>query len=147
MYFTARPGDESYPPQFEPLFGRVDAKKGHPLHLDNSDVTMNVCLGDTFEGGDLQFTIPYPWAPKRPAVKIEEPPEGQDPYAGLMARRTFPGEVEDEPPVRYENDFSVRHQIGKAVIHPGAIQHKSEDLRKGERFNLIRMHQLCNEHC
>lgn len=66
------------------------------IHRDESDITLNVCLGKTFTGGRLVF-------------------RANDNY--LMAK--------------------VDHEVGSALLHNGDHLHQAQNVRSGERVNLI----------
>jgi len=61
--YLSRPRDQEY-------FGddKTDSRIGHPYHVDSGDVTANVCLGDIFEGGAVNFRVPSLWDPDAPPV-------------------------------------------------------------------------------
>ena len=71
------------------------------MHVDNSDVTFNVCLGKEFTGAGLAF-------------------------CGYMG----------EPHHRKLSHTYV-HRKGHCVVHLGRRRHGADDIRSGERMNLI----------
>jgi hypothetical protein len=80
-------------------------------HVDNSDLTVNICLGrEGFTGGGLFF------------YGMRE--EGTNPPP------TWP--TAEEPAW-----WTYEHQVGKGIFHPGKQYHGAEELTGGERCNLI----------
>lgn len=79
------------------------------FHVDDSDVTINVCLGREFEGGDLLC-------------------HGQ--RCELHCKST--------PPLPELNEGTrVSHKVGQAIIHIGKHRHAALPITAGERSNLI----------
>eukprot|EP00301_Raphidiophrys_heterophryoidea_P027497 c9685_g1_i2.p1 GENE.c9685_g1_i2~~c9685_g1_i2.p1 ORF type:complete len:439 (+),score=106.99 c9685_g1_i2:139-1317(+) len=77
------------------------------FHVDDSEVTLNVCLGcPGFEGGNLFFR----------GIRC----------AHHRQTESDPGE-----------SVQVKHEIGTAVIHAGKHRHGALDVEAGERYNLI----------
>ena len=77
------------------------------FHVDSSDVTLNVCLGRTFEGGGLFFR-------------------------GVRCRKhQQTGCTTEDEHVRYH------HKPGTAVLHRGHHRHGAHEITSGERCNLI----------
>ncbi|CAL1158928.1 unnamed protein product [Cladocopium goreaui] len=83
-------------------------------HVDSSDVTLNLCLGGSFEGGDVYFHGPAG--------------EGRDPMTS-----PHPG----GPGPCSHCRASHQHHSGTALIHLGNHIHGAHQLRKGRRTNLI----------
>ena len=71
------------------------------MHVDNSDVTFNVCLGKEFTGAGLAFCG----------------------YMGEPAHRHL--------------SYTYVHRKGHCVVHLGRRRHGADDIRSGERMNLI----------
>ena len=71
------------------------------MHVDNSDVTFNVCLGKEFTGAGLAFCG----------------------YMGEPAHRRL--------------SYTYVHRKGYCVVHLGRRRHGADDIRSGERMNLI----------
>lgn len=84
------------------------SRKGLVPHVDDSEVTLNVCLSGGFEGGGLQFHGLR--TPDETTVAYELP----------------------EP-----NQFTYQHQLGRAVMHLGNHFHEVKDVTAGERHVLI----------
>ena len=80
---------------------RLDEDRDLDIHMDQSEVTLNVNLGRTFTGGALLFH-------------------------GMR----------DHPSERQEN-VSVPHALGTAVLHVGQHWHGAAPLQSGERYNWI----------
>lgn len=88
-------------------------------HRDDSDVTLNVCLGKEFEGSELYFHSD----------------------SGATCNCTA-AEVEDEYAYPHPEDcsfctFRYSHKPGVALMHTGNHVHGTEKLKHGERSNLI----------
>ncbi|KAL6049368.1 putative 2oxoglutarate and iron-dependent oxygenase domain containing protein 2 [Balamuthia mandrillaris] len=81
-------------------------------HVDNSDITLNVCLGKEFEGGDLLFQGCKDSAIMKVPAKMHA-------Y------------------MREEKEALVRHKVGHALLHLGSHIHSAKKLVSGERVNLI----------
>ncbi|WP_372367100.1 prolyl hydroxylase family protein [Candidatus Uabimicrobium sp. HlEnr_7] len=76
------------------------------FHVDASDVTVNICLGNEFEGGDLYFG----------GIRC------------AFCQETSPKKAEE---------IYVRHQPGHAILHRGKHRHSAQDIKSGERLNMI----------
>lgn len=81
-------------------------------HMDDSDFTLNICLGrGTFSGSRLYFcTDANPTRPRTPDVEQEDAAGG----------------------VHWQ-----MHQPGVGVAHPGIVWHGAECIGTGERWNLV----------
>lgn len=77
------------------------------LHVDDSEVTLNICLGKTFEAGELAF-------------------------AGLRCNH----HQSTTHPLPNET-IQVEHKIGQACLHLGRQRHAAMPISSGERYNLI----------
>jgi hypothetical protein len=77
------------------------------MHVDDADITLNICLGKQFTKGDLLFA----------GVRCHH-----------HQRTTFalPGE-----------QVFVEHKVGQACLHVGRHRHAATGIDSGERFNLI----------
>ena len=76
-------------------------------HRDDSDVTLNVCLGKQFTGGSLFFC------------------------------NTGVPQVDFNNPMQMPPTFDFDHEIGTAVVHLGRLQHGARPIASGTRCNLI----------
>ncbi len=76
------------------------------FHVDQSDVTLNVCLGEEFVGGNLYF-------------------------GGIRCA------VHQQTEPRKEEEISVPHFPGQALLHRGKHRHAAQQIEKGRRMNLI----------
>lgn len=76
------------------------------FHVDQSDVTLNVCLGESFSGGELYFG----------GIRC------------AVHQTTMP---------RPEEELSVQHRPGRAVLHRGKHRHAARKITQGRRMNLI----------
>lgn len=76
------------------------------FHVDTSDVTLNVCLGKSFRGGDLYFR-------------------------GVRCA------LHQTTAWRADEDFSIHHVPGMAILHRGRHRHGAHPVTNGERYNLI----------
>jgi hypothetical protein len=76
------------------------------FHVDDADVTLNVCLGETFSGGDLRLR----------GLRCEQ--HLQDGW-------------------RPEEDVSIAHVPGQALLHAGKHRHEALAIASGRRVNLI----------
>lgn len=92
-------------------YGRgADAELG--FHADDSEVTLNLCLGDADERG--------------PAFEGAE--------LTLMGLRC---ELHRQSDVRADEVIELQHEPGTAILHAGAHRHRVEPIRSGRRRNLI----------
>lgn len=66
------------------------------VHHDDSDITLNICLGGDFKGGKLVF-------------------------------------LDDDG----KSVAKLEHVVGRAVLHPGAHYHQAQNIKSGNRTNLI----------
>lgn len=80
------------------------------MHRDISDVTVNLSLGDVFEGGRLLLKG---WGPR------------------------FLTGTEQQATANRERFFEQHHEPGLALLHMGSHPHKAEPITSGERLNLI----------
>eukprot|EP01088_Endostelium_zonatum_P018160 TRINITY_DN5723_c0_g1_i1.p1 TRINITY_DN5723_c0_g1~~TRINITY_DN5723_c0_g1_i1.p1 ORF type:complete len:762 (+),score=185.85 TRINITY_DN5723_c0_g1_i1:6-2291(+) len=87
-------------------------------HVDDSDLTVNICLGkEGFKGGDLYFY----------GTRDEEAENRSVP-----PRWPYDAEAADNPPWS-----KYKHQVGRGVFHQGNQYHGVDDITYGERCNLI----------
>lgn len=84
-------------------------------HMDASVVTMNVCLGKSFEGSGVEF---------RPRDMIDE--------TGRRSSSSFHSVVTASNDTR-----TVALSPGLALFHHGQHRHRTHPLRSGERINMI----------
>eukprot|EP01104_Vermistella_antarctica_P007013 TRINITY_DN1773_c0_g1_i2.p1 TRINITY_DN1773_c0_g1~~TRINITY_DN1773_c0_g1_i2.p1 ORF type:complete len:379 (-),score=68.06 TRINITY_DN1773_c0_g1_i2:42-1178(-) len=77
------------------------------FHVDDSEVTLNLCLGDTFQGGDLFFG----------GVRCE---------SHQSTTAVLPNEA-----------FDFQHVLGRGLIHLGKHRHAAKHITAGRRMNLI----------
>ncbi len=77
------------------------------FHVDDSAVTLNVCLGTEFTGGQLYF-------------------------GGIRCA----AHVGSTPP-KDDEEIYLDHQIGTACIHLGNHRHRALPITSGRRLNLI----------
>merc|ERR1712118_211736 len=92
-------------------------------HRDDSDLTLNLCLGRRFQGADVYFHE----APQRGSCCAcsREPEEVDEEYA-------YPHPAS----CRYCT-FRYQHVPGTAIFHMGRHVHGVSRLESGERANLI----------
>lgn len=83
-------------------------------HVDQADLTVNICLGRKFEGGRLFF-----YGLRENLTEDEK----------LHVPPLYPSEK--KPPV-----FWYDHRVGEGVFHLGE-QYRTEEIRSVERINLI----------
>ncbi|QDU83205.1 hypothetical protein Pla163_03030 [Planctomycetes bacterium Pla163] len=84
-----------------------DADQDLGFHVDDSEVTLNLCLGDApFDGSELT----------------------------LMGLRC---ELHRQTVVFGDETIEVEHRPGTAILHAGAHRHRVEPIRRGRRRNLI----------
>jgi len=76
------------------------------FHVDDSEVTINACLGKNFMGGDLYF-------------------------GGIRCYN------HQQRPPKPEEEISVSHTPGTAILHLGKHRHAARRVISGERHNLI----------
>lgn len=77
------------------------------LHVDDSDVTLNVCLGEDFSNGELLF-------------------EGVRCNHHQSTTHPLPGE-----------QCVIEHKLGQACVHVGRHRHSAMPISRGKRCNLI----------
>lgn len=77
-------------------------------HVDDSEVTLNICLSDSFEGGGLRFHGKR--HPEKTTLAYDLPSP---------------------------NEATYQHKFARAVIHLGGHFHEVLDVTKGERHVLI----------
>jgi hypothetical protein len=77
------------------------------MHVDDADVTLNVCLGRNFTKGELMFAGARCNHHQRTTHALE-------------------GEM-----------VLVEHKVGKACLHIGRHRHMATSIASGERYNLI----------
>lgn len=82
------------------------------IHKDDSDITLNICLGKQFTGGGLYFHGCKP-------SKVIPIPSNLHAYE-IEHRKT-----------------TLAHSIGYGVMHMGCHLHGASDIEEGERMNLI----------
>lgn len=63
----------------------IETQKSLARHVDESDVTLNVCLGKRFEGGSLVF---YPSSDRK--MEVEQKPGYALVHLGCLAHRATP---------------------------------------------------------
>ena len=102
---------------------------GLDMHEDDSDVTLNVCLGKVFEGATLTFC----------GALGDDDDDGDE--AGDEAAAGGGGDVAARPRVRggahRRKSATYAHEVGRAVLHRGRHRHGADDIAAGERVNLI----------
>ena len=77
------------------------------FHVDDSEVTLNLCLGEEpFSGAELV----------------------------LLGRRCA---AHRQTPVDPGERLEIEHEVGTAILHAGAHRHQVEPIRRGVRRNLI----------
>jgi hypothetical protein len=83
-----------------------DRDRDLSLHVDDAEVTLNVCLGEEFAGGDLR----------------------------VLGHRCL---AHADTAAEADEDASVGHAVGTALVHAGALRHLAEPVTAGRRSNLI----------
>lgn len=92
---------------------QVFQRSGLSMHTDDSEITLNCCLNDEFEGGKLNiFTV-----------------RGKE----------YTGNRKENERFRYESDLETQISLkkGYAVIHRGRQFHSVDDVESGQRAVLI----------
>jgi len=77
------------------------------FHRDDSEVTLNLCLGRDFKGGELYF-------------------------GGVRCRKH-----QQVPPVQGKEGHKIGHNVGYGLLHLGAHRHAATKIESGRRENLI----------
>jgi hypothetical protein len=77
------------------------------MHVDDADVTLNVCLGKEFTKGELLFA----------GVRCNHHQSTTHPLEGETVQ--------------------IEHKIGQACLHVGRHRHAAKNIDSGERYNLI----------
>lgn len=77
------------------------------LHVDDSEVTLNVCLGKEFTAGELAF-------------------------AGVRCNH----HQSTTHPLPHET-IQLQHKVGQACLHLGRTRHAAMSISSGERYNFI----------
>jgi hypothetical protein len=92
----------------------VEYKMGEDValdfHSDDSDVTLNVCLGREFTAGTIYFN-------------------------GLLCRMCQQSSYSSSPLT--QEQVEIEHKVGRALLHRGLHRHGANDITSGERYNLI----------
>ena len=99
----------------------TDEDLGLDMHVDDSDVTFNVCIGDVAE--------------ERGKEDKKEDQENRMDEGFTGATLVFCGMFgsSNHRHVRH----SYNHKIGRAILHLGSRRHGAQDIRSGTRTNLI----------
>jgi hypothetical protein len=96
-------------------------------HRDDSDLTLNLCLGRHFEGADVYFH-------RSPLASAE----ACCPSAAAETSETKSDEYAYPHPANCSFcTFKHKHVPGSAILHLGSHVHGVDRLRSGERTNLI----------
>lgn len=77
------------------------------LHVDDAEVTLNICLGKTFTAGELAFA----------GVRCNHHQSSTHPLPHEMVQ--------------------VQHKLGQACLHLGRQRHAAMPISSGDRFNFI----------
>ncbi|CAF3607102.1 unnamed protein product [Adineta steineri] len=85
----------------------MDKDRKLDFHVDDSAVTLNLCLGTEFTDGQLYFG----------GVRCSS-------HTGTTAPR-------------HDEEFYLEHQVGMACLHLGNHRHKALPITNGRRLNLI----------
>eukprot|EP01087_Luapelamoeba_hula_P019570 TRINITY_DN6492_c0_g2_i1.p1 TRINITY_DN6492_c0_g2~~TRINITY_DN6492_c0_g2_i1.p1 ORF type:complete len:558 (-),score=59.94 TRINITY_DN6492_c0_g2_i1:71-1744(-) len=111
--------------------------KGHPLHVDLSDLTMNLALGPEFTGSEVLLTVPQ-------LRSNRDPSEYHSKRAAQIPLNIK--ENADHPPMDSINTqlsttetttYEYTQQVGRALFHPGSIVHSTSDITSGQRWNIV----------
>lgn len=98
---------------------KINKDKSLKCHMDDSDITINICINDKdikFDGNELYF---YPNYAKADTPKLSSNEEKE-------SDNTIDNEI-----------IIYKHKPGYAVIHCGEIFHGVKELKYGQRYNLI----------
>lgn len=93
------------------------------MHVDDSEVTLNVCLGKEFTGVSCEKKI------RRKVICIYTN------FRMLGGTLNFYGGKGD--PSEKKEDFEFFHEKGTAILHSGKHWHEANKIKSGERCNLI----------
>lgn len=118
------------------------------MHHDDSEVTLNVCLGKQFEGAGLTFCGRYGDKDYRrhsvtSARPLAVPRRARPRRAGLAVGWLMahaPGAAPrppPAPPARRPLRLRYAHKPGRAVLHLGTQRHGADTISSGERTSLI----------
>eukprot|EP00698_Gefionella_okellyi_P009158 TRINITY_DN2306_c0_g2_i1.p1 TRINITY_DN2306_c0_g2~~TRINITY_DN2306_c0_g2_i1.p1 ORF type:complete len:345 (+),score=48.46 TRINITY_DN2306_c0_g2_i1:95-1036(+) len=100
----------------------MDGDKMHIPHHDHSDITLNVCLGESFSGGELCFA-------RDPLVANE-----------VVNSLNLGEAAKDLRSSALLSDMlyqALPHKVGQAYIHSGCHLHGARPITKGTRYNLV----------
>lgn len=89
-------------------------------HFDNAEVTLNVCLGSEFTGGDLYFGS---MRTVREGSKI------------MCSCDCFLQQERD--PRKHERFSAYQHSVGRGLLHRAQHMHGAYPITSGSRYNLI----------
>jgi hypothetical protein len=107
--------------------------KGHPAHADASDITLNVCLGEKFKGGELCIARDTAFV-HRVLRALPTIADVSGPVT-VGSSRTHAAALSKRAP-----DFlyaaSPQHR-GVAFLHPGPAMHATHAVTVGLRLNLV----------
>ena len=119
--------------------------EGHMLHVDNSNLTLNHCLGvPGFLGGQLNlYTIKSRKTNKLdstiplggPMINQVSPQPNQIPPFIMAPIR--PGQTVHQKLIQKYNELTCEQIPGSTLIHPGDMVHGSQGLSSGTRCNLV----------
>ncbi|CAF1060365.1 unnamed protein product [Rotaria sordida] len=85
----------------------MDKDKKLDFHVDDAAVTLNLCLGEEFTGGQLYF-------------------------GGIRCS----SHTSTTPP-KHDEEIYLEHQVGTACLHLGNHRHRALPITSGRRLNLI----------
>ncbi len=127
--------------------GRADVPDYHQAHADRSDLTLNLCLGHNFKGGDLIFSEPpVPGAGPERKDNVPQPSAMVSKVDRLASAGGFASRVLGQPTKFHASDndakkrtgsVRVPHAVGHAVLHMGSLTHETASVVEGQRVNLI----------
>lgn len=87
-------------------------------HYDNAEVTLNVCLGKTFMGGDLYF------GPMKGVRRL---------FLCFNPSHSHPLKAKAVP----QPSHIYQHRLGRGILHRGYQMHGAHPITAGERCNFI----------
>eukprot|EP01087_Luapelamoeba_hula_P013601 TRINITY_DN3884_c0_g1_i2.p1 TRINITY_DN3884_c0_g1~~TRINITY_DN3884_c0_g1_i2.p1 ORF type:complete len:614 (+),score=60.20 TRINITY_DN3884_c0_g1_i2:98-1843(+) len=133
-------------------YDQESAERGHPPHLDNSDLTLNVCIGaEGFTGCELLLSVPQA-AAKNTLHTAQTTAERHHYHAAQASQLSLPTSAPDfgseHPPEPLMDQihaqmlegvvtYEYKQQIGRGLFHPGAIVHAARSLTSGTRLSLV----------